>query len=154
VILLDSDVLLIELRYVNDPKFSINRQALDQLHADQIQLAVTSQALLETIGILSFNVSPSHISQLPRLLSIQFKLNLLPDFQQCPEYANCTVQEIIIQMARQMALGDAVQAVQIARYASFATCLLTWNARHFQGKVVIPVFTPHEWLSRRLGGTP
>jgi len=38
-----------------------------------------------------------------------------------------------------MSLADAVQAVQIARFAGHADCLLTWNARHFQGKLTIPV---------------
>lgn len=53
-----------------------------------------------------------------------------------------------------MSLGDAVQAVQIAKYASLADCLLTWNAKHFQGKLVLPVHTPVEWLQQRLGRTP
>ena len=53
--------------------------------------------------------------------------------------------ELLTQMATQMmALGDAVQAVQIRRYAHDAQCLVTWNARHFQGKVAIPVLTPED----------
>jgi len=51
-------------------------------------------------------------------------------------------------MSRQMSPADAVQAAQIARHASHAECLLTWNARHFRGKLVIPV-VPEEWLTQR-----
>jgi hypothetical protein len=51
-----------------------------------------------------------------------------------------------------MALGDAVQAVQIARNASHADCLLTWNARHFVGKTAVPVLTPEDWLDQRAAG--
>ena len=46
-----------------------------------------------------------------------------------------------------------VQAVQIAKYAGSAQCLLSWNARHFQGKLVIPVLTPQEWLNQQTGTT-
>lgn len=49
-------------------------------------------------------------------------------------------------MGRRMALGDAVQAVQIQRHAAGADCLLSWNAKHFAGKLPIPVYTPEEWV--------
>jgi hypothetical protein len=48
-----------------------------------------------------------------------------------------------------MALGDAVQAVQIDRYARHASRLLTWNARHFIGKLAIPVQTPQDWIAQQ-----
>jgi hypothetical protein len=154
VILLDSDVLLIDLRYPNDPRFAVNQQTLRQLHVETITLGCTPQVLLEVVGILSFNVSPGDVQQLPDQLILQYGLTLLPDIQQHPAYAGCTVQELVTQMSTQMALGDAVQAVQISHYARFAQCLLTWNARHFSGKLVIPALTPQDWLAQRLGGTP
>ena len=52
MILLDADVLLIDIRYQNDPKYAVNRRALDRLAADGAALGVTSQTLLEVIGIL------------------------------------------------------------------------------------------------------
>jgi hypothetical protein len=154
VILLDGDVLLIDQRYTNDPKFARNQQALQQIQADGLDLGITAQALLETVGILSFNTPPAQVPQLPQRLVTLFNLTVVPDFQQYPDYAGCTITELMTQMSSQMALGDAVLAVQIARYASSADCLLTWNARHFQGKLVIPVLTPEEWLNQRLGTTP
>ncbi len=39
------------------------------------------------------------------------------------------------------------------QFAADAVCLLTWNARHFQGKVVVPVLTPEDWL-RQQGAIP
>jgi hypothetical protein len=74
-----------------------------------------------------------------------------------PEYGGCTFDEVVTQIAQQMALGDAVMAVQIAKYTPTATALVTWNARHFRGKVVIPVLTPDEWLQQQpppAGPTP
>jgi hypothetical protein len=152
VIFLDADVLLLELRYRRDPRAALNRQALDQIKADGTPLCITTQTLLEVVGILSFGTPHALVSQWPATIMAYFNTRVLPDLTMHPEYAGCTVAELITQMSQQMALGDAVQAVQIARHARSATCLLTWNARHFVGK--IPVLTPEEWLNRQQGKTP
>ena len=154
MILLDADVLLVDLRYPSDARFPVNRQTLDRIHADGVAVGITSQALLEIIGILSFNVSPPRVPRLAHQLCIQYGLAVFPDLQGHPSYAGCTVQDLIAQMSRQMALGDTVQAVQIQRYAAGADCLLTWNAQHFSGKLVIPVLTPQEWLGQQTTTTP
>jgi hypothetical protein len=154
VILLDADVLLLELSFQRDPRFTVNRQAVQQIQADAVPLAITVQALLEVVGKRSFNVARAQVGAIASQVTTLYRLKVLPDPQQYPEYASCNVDDLISQMGHQMALGDAVQAVQIARFASSATCLLTWNARHFQGKIVIPVLTPEEWLNLRLGRTP
>jgi hypothetical protein len=153
VILLDSDVLLIDQRYRNDPRYSLNRQAIEFAQANSISLGMTAQAILEVIGILSFNISPSATPGLPAMLMSLYGLTVRPDLTAHPDYAGCTVSDVLTQMATQMALGDAVQAVQVACHSRDAQCLLTWNARHFQGKIVIPVLTPEEWL-RQLGAIP
>jgi hypothetical protein len=149
VILVDADILLIDLRYPNDSRFPINRQALDQIHSDRLPIGATSEALLETVDILSVNVSPVRIGRLANQLTLQYALSVFPDLQAHPEYAGCLVEELVAQMSRQMALGDAVQAVQIQLYVPWADCLLTWNAEHFSGKLVIPVLTPQEWLGQQ-----
>jgi hypothetical protein len=150
VILLDSDIILIDIRYPNDPKFPVNRQVLGQLHADGTVVGMTVQALLEIVGILSFNVASHQVSALPTQICAVYQLSVVPDLHQHPQYAGCTVIELINQMKTQMALGDAVQAVQVARFAAFAECLLTWNAKHFQGKTIVPVMTPADWLNQKL----
>ncbi len=154
MILLDSDVLVLDLRYAGDPRFSLNRQVLQLLHTKGLPRGITQQAWLEVIGVLSFNVSAHDFAQLPNQILMQYRLALLPDIQLYPDYAGCSVHELITQIGRQMALADAVQAVQIACYAPFAGCLLTWNARHFQGKMAIPVLTPPDWLNQQTAGTP
>ncbi len=153
MILLDSDVILIDQRYQNDPRYALNRRAIEFAQTNSIGLGITAQALLEVVGILSFNVSPATVTSLPPALISLYGLTVRPDLHAHPEYANCTVSDLMTQMTSQMALGDAVQAVQIARFAADAVCLLTWNARHFQGKVVVPVLTPEDWL-RQQGAIP
>ncbi len=149
MILLDADVLLIDIRFPRDANFAVNQQLLERLRSERRAAGIAAQALLEVVGILSFNVSPAKIPALARQVARQYRLTIVPDWKSHPEYAGCRVQEILDQMTRQMALGDAVQAVQIERFAPQAECLLTWNARHFVGKLVIPVFTPQEWLAQQ-----
>jgi hypothetical protein len=57
VIVLDTDVLMIDLRYVRDARYAVNRQFLDHARLQQIPLAVTSHTLLEIVGKYSFNVA-------------------------------------------------------------------------------------------------
>ena len=149
MILLDADVLLIDVRYPNDARFLVNRQFLDQIRAGSVVAGITSQALLEVVGILSFNLSAARVVQLPRQLLVQYGMSVLPDWDERSDYAGCSVQDLVAQMSRRMSLGDAVQAVQIARYAASAEALITWNAFHFSGKMIIPALTPEEWLSQR-----
>ena len=110
--------------------------------------------MLETVGILSFNIAPADVPLLFDQIAVQYGLIVLQDTVTHPTYPGCTVADLIAQMSRQMSLGDAIQAVQIARHAFGATCLLTWNAKHFQGKLVIPVLTPEEWLNQRTQASP
>jgi hypothetical protein len=154
IILVDTDVLMLDLRYPRDRNYAVNRRALDQIRADGIDLVVTVQVLLELVGKLSFGTAASKRTRLPLYLCGLYRLIVVPDLKSKPDYAACTVQEVVDQMSMPMSLGDAVQAVQIAKYASSAHCLLTWNARHFRNKMVIPVLTPEEWLNQRAAGTP
>ena len=154
MILLDSDVVLIDRRYPNDSRFTANQRALQHLWAGTVPLGITQQAILEVVGVLSYNVARSLIPTLFTDVMKNYRLAVVPDVQASPGYAGCTVQEVLLQLNHQMSLGDAVQAVQIARYASSAIALLTWNARHFTGKIVIPTLTPQEWLNQQTSGTP
>ena len=151
MMLLDADVLLLDLSYPTDAKFPTNRTALERISAEGLTAGVTSQALLETIGILSFNLSPQRLPRLAAQLCLQYRLCVVPDLNTHPTYADCTTQQLIAQMSRRMALGDAVQ---IASHAPGADCLMTWNARHFVGKLVIPALTPEEWLNQHYPARP
>src|SRR5207248_682373 len=103
----------------------------------------------EVVGILSFNVAQADVALLPKFLQGHYQLVIFPDLQPGGDYASCSIDELVAQMRYQMSLGDAVQAVQIARFASHAQCLLSWNAQHFVGKMVIPVLSPEDWLKQQ-----
>src|SRR5581483_6959632 len=100
MILLDSDVLLIDVRYQRDPRYALNRQALQRLAAASTPRGITTQALLETVGILSFNLASASTPKLMNLLPLQYGLSVLPDPQQMTDYAGCTVNELLTEISR------------------------------------------------------
>jgi hypothetical protein len=154
VIVLDANVLVIDLSHPGDPNFTVNRRFLDYLTANGVERGITTQGLLEVVGKRSYQTPVALITRLPAAIRANYGLKVIPDSAAVPEYAGCTVDEVVAQMAQQMSLGDAVMAVQIAKFAPTAAALVTWNAKHFRGKVVVPVLTPEEWLLQQTAPPP
>jgi len=149
MIVLDANILVTDLSYPNDPNQTVNRRFLDFVAANKIERGITTQGLLEVVGKRSFQTPAAIIARLPAILLARYELMLIPDSATVPEYAACTFDEVVTQMAAQMGLGDAIMAVQIAKFAPTADALITWNAKHFRGKLIVPVLTPDEWLAQQ-----
>ncbi|HEY2412007.1 MAG TPA: hypothetical protein VGI40_07180 [Pirellulaceae bacterium] len=144
MIVLDTDILVLDLRFPRDSRHSSNRRFLNYVK-HRIPLALTSHTLLEVIGKLSFGVKPANISKLHLQLPHQYGFQVLPHLTPKAAYAGCTIGEILSAIERRMALGDAINAAQIEKFVPAADCLITWNAKHYQRKLQIPVITPDEW---------
>jgi hypothetical protein len=148
MIVLDSDVLVMDLRYSRDARFALNRQALDKLVQSQLPLGITCHTLLEVLGVLTFNLATSDLLDLVIQLPIRYRLSVIPEPNLNPAYAGLSCDDVRGAIARRLAIGDAVTFLQVERFIPQAVCLLTWNARHFVGKLAIPVLTPEEWLQK------
>jgi hypothetical protein len=68
MILLDADLLLLDIRYPRDVRFSLNERLLKTLQERGLERGITLYALLEVIGILSFNLPTDQIRQLYTVL--------------------------------------------------------------------------------------
>ena len=158
MIVLDAAILVLDItNYANDPNLAANRRFLESIVANKVARGITTQGLLEVAGKRSYQTPVALIPRLPAFIAAQYGLKLIPGPADVPEYAGCTFDEVVAQLARQMSLGDAVMAVQIARFAPTATALVTWNAKHFRGKLSVPVLTPEDWLQQQTpptGPTP
>ena len=157
MVVIDANVLVIDLCHPGDANFAANERFLEYLATNNVERGMTTQGLLEVVGKRSFQTPVALIPQLPASIRSHYGLKLIPDPATVPEYTGCTVDEVVTQIAHRMSLGDAVMAVQIARFAPAATALVTWDASHFRGKVVVPVLTPAEWLQQQpppAGPTP
>lgn len=145
MIVLDSDLLIIDLRYPADARYSVNSAVLDALRLGPAPLVVTSQTLLEVIGVLSFNSPPSWTAELPSKLALWYAVQIAPDPATQPIFSGCAVAALVAIMSGRCSLGDALVVEQIRQFVPQASLLLSWNAKHFQGKLSIPALTPAEW---------
>jgi hypothetical protein len=149
VILIDANVLLIDIKYNNDPNFTNNRRALTTLATSSVPLAVPTQVVLEVVGVLSFGTPAADVPKIWPTIQSKYGLRIVPDSATAPEHCGCTFDEIVAQMVHKMAAGDAVIAAQVAKYAAGANVFLTWNLKHFRGNLAVPVLTPDEWLQQQ-----
>jgi hypothetical protein len=152
MILLDADILLLDIRYPRDARFGTNEQLLKTLQERGLARGITLYALLEVVGILSFNLSTDQIRRFYALLPRQYSLQVVPALEVSQEMPTFVLSTILAQMEKKMAVGDAFQALYLQRFAPQATCLLSWNARHFYQKLSVPALTPEEWLAQNTSG--
>jgi hypothetical protein len=148
MIVLDADILVLDIRYPRDPRFLTNERLLKTLQERGLARGITLYALLEVVGILSFNLPTDQIVRLYALLPSRYGLQVVPARGASPETPAFALSAILAQMEKKMALGDAFQALYVQQFASQAICLLSWNARHFHQKLSVPALTPEEWLAQ------
>ena len=146
MILLDANVLLIDFKYLNDPNFARNRQALKVLVASGVTLGVPTQVIIEVVGVMCHGTPATSVLSIWPTIQKKYNLRTVPDMAAVADHCGCTPDEILAQMVRKQHAGDAVIAAQIAKYASGAAAFVTWNLKHFRGNLVVPVLTPDEWL--------
>ena len=148
MIFVDSNVFVIDLRYPNDADFRVNRRALDRLSRDAVGLTSVVN-LLEICGILSFNLSAHALHALYVHFVRRYEVTLVPGAGYDVRLPAPHAREILTKMERRMALKDAEIALIVDQHAASLTAFLSWNAKHFAGKLAVPALTPREWLARR-----
>ena len=75
MLLVDSDVFVIDRRYRKDPKYETNRNFLDLVHEKEKYTTVFN--VLEIIGILSYNLSTSDIEAFYYAFPNYYKINII-----------------------------------------------------------------------------
>jgi len=151
VIFLDSNLFVIDLRYPGDVHHSENRRALARLAREGI--GTTSLLnVLEVCGILSFNLAPRNLLELYAHFSRRYRVTVLPGGEWESRLPAPTAREVLARMEKHMALKDAEIALVVEQHRSSVDAFLSWNARHFVGKLPVPALTPGQWLRRRMAG--
>jgi hypothetical protein len=148
VVVIDSDVILIEMRYGRDARHHVNAQFLRAVRV--ATPALTIYTLMEVLGQLSFNLPPAKLARWETWLIEQYRLAVLwanPGtlgaqgfmFQEIYERPLARMQ------AHRMGFADAL-AVELAERDPDVRAFVTWNARHFASKTRLPVLTPAHYL--------
>jgi predicted nucleic acid-binding protein len=148
VIFVDSNVFVIDLRYPDDAEYRVNRRALDRLARDGTGMTSVLN-VLELCGILSFNLSVAALHALYAHFAQRYRVTLIPGGGYDTRLPAPAVRDVLAKMERRMALKDAEIALAVEQQAANLSAFVSWNAKHFAGKLSVPALTPREWLHRR-----
>ena len=153
MILVDSNVFLIDLRYPRDPLFGVNRRFLDRL-AKEGSGATTLFNLLELAGILSFNLNRQQVLDLLCMFPLQYRIAILPPLDLEANLPRLPLKTLVNRIAGRCAFGDALVIEAAERYAPQGSRFVTWDAKHFAGRTTMQVVTPRlalkAWDARRM----
>ena len=149
MILVDSDVFLIDLRYRRDERFAANRAFLDRLAASG-QGATTIYNLLEICGGLSFNLNRQQLAEVHAHFARRYHVRVVPGTDPRTPLPAFRVGDLLSIVARKVSFGDALVLALLEVRRAEVTMFVTWNARHFRGRTELDVRTPPE----ALGPTP
>lgn len=146
MIIIDSDVLLLAFAFSRDERQPVNRQFLSMT----TPRGATIYSVMEVLGKLSFNFSPSHLQQWPAWLQDTYRLNILYPLVDGQEAMSCLRREFVESplqsMTQRMSYLDAL-ILRLVAATPGVEMFVTWNARHFAGKSPVRVMTPAEVLA-------
>ena len=147
MIFVDSNLFVIDLRYRDDANYRTNRRALNRLAQDGT--AITGLLnLLEVCGILSYNLSADALHALYVHFARRYAVTLVPGNSYEARLPNPTAREVLGKMEHRAALKDAEIQLLVEQHAATLSAFVSWNAKHFAGRVPVPALTPREWLRR------
>jgi hypothetical protein len=145
MIFLDSNVFVIDLRYADDPSFAVNRRFLDRTREERAGITGILN-VLETCGILSFNLSARHLVELLTHFDRRYGVIVVPGCDWDTRLPAPTVRRVLEQMQRRMSFKDAEIALLVEEHREGIDAFVSWNAKHFRGKLSVPALTPREWI--------
>lgn len=150
MIFVDSNLFVIDLRYPDDANYRVNRRALDRLARNGSGMTSVLN-VLELCGILSFNLSVEALHALYVHFAQRYRITVVPGGGYDTRLPAPTVRDVLAKMEKRMALKDAEIALAVEQHAVNLSSFVSWNAKHFAGKLSVPAVTPREWLHRRPG---
>ena len=146
MILVDTNVFVIELHYHRDPLYRVNRRFLRRL-ADDGTGATTVFNLLELAGILSFNLNEVQLLNLLALFPENYGVAVLPPLDLQSMLPQISQGALARRIARRCAFGDALVVEAAEHYAPRNSCFVTWDSEHFAGRTTLKVMTPRSALA-------
>ena len=145
MIFIDSNVFVIDLRYKRDPLYRFNREFLSKV-AETKKGATTIVNLLEVAGILSHNLSPGQLKELIVHFPTRYGIKVFPPIGETETLADIPVDRLVDIITKKCSLGDALIIDCVERQAKRGSVFITWDAKHFDGRIYLPVQTPKQYL--------
>ena len=141
LVLVDTNLFVIDLRYKRDSNFEINRAFLD-LIGEKKNGFTTIVNLLELCGILSFNLNEKQLIELWVYFQDKYGVVVLPVPSFETNFPIIKIKEIFDLIAGRTSLGDALMISVARKHLPFVTTLVTWDDLHFKDIFSGTVLTP------------
>jgi len=151
MVLLDSNIFIIDRFFPQDAVYPKNRAFVDQLAS--IDAAVSAFTLLEICGVAGFRLSVRELESWLFRFTNLYPVLVLDAFglkgKDAEEWWSTFVIEVAETISRKMTLGDAVLLREAENYGPEA--IITWNTKDFARRTRLPVLTPHSFYATSLG---
>jgi predicted nucleic acid-binding protein len=148
LVLIDTNVFVIDLRYKQDTHYRANRMFLDAMGAAGTGFT-TIVNLLEICGILSFNLNDRQLRELWVYFEQRYNVTVLPDIALDGTLPSLRIRVIFDLIKKKLSFGDAyILAVALKQMPSLSV-MITWDKEHFKGKLKSTIQTPAEYLQIR-----
>ena len=139
-VVVDTDVLAIHHVFTWDKRHATNEEFLNAVERP----ATTVHNVLELVGIVCKALRKAEARSIYDAYMLSKKWAVL--FPEMPLGWDEFCDFIFPCMERVMSYGAALIAWTVDENADVIEAFVTWNKKHFSGKLGVPVRTPKEWL--------
>lgn len=147
LILIDTNIFVIDLRYRRDTNFKVNQAFLSAV-AQTSNGFTTIVNLLEICGILSFNLNRNQLLDLWTYFHDRYKVTVLPEPELQSVFPGIKINRLFEILCKKASFGDALMISVAEKYLSFVSTMVTWDNDHFKDKFHGKVLTPAEYMQR------
>ena len=145
MLLIDSDVFIIDRRYRKDAKYRTNKNFLDFVHEEEKYTTIFN--LLEITGILSYNLSTADIERFYYAFPDYYKINIISPVTNtlsADSFMSELTNDIYEIIKKKLNFGDAL--ILKTAIDNHINTYVGWNIRHFKGKAKMIFYTPADYL--------
>ena len=147
LILIDTNIFVIDLRYKRDTHYKVNREFLS-VAAQGGNGFTTIVNLLELCGILSFNLNQNQLLDLWSYFQDRYKITVLPEPNIQSSFPGIEISRLFDILCKKTSFGDALMMAVAEKHLPFVETMVTWDSEHFQNRYIGNVQTPDEYLTQ------
>ena len=133
LILIDTNIFVIDLRYKRDVHYNKNRTFLSTVAKSGIGYT-TLVNLLEICGILSFNLNQKQLMDLWIYFEERYKVSVLPSPDLQSEFPSIKIRRLFDTISKKISFGDALMLGLAEKLLPFVKTMVTWDNEHFKDK--------------------
>ena len=148
IVLIDTNVFVIDLRYKQDIHYRANRKFLEAIgKADAGFTTIVN--LLELCGVLSFNLNDRQLRELWAYFEQKYKVTVLPYTDLEGTLPSLKIRDIFEWIKKKLSFGDSYILAVALKQMPTLSVMITWDKVHFKGKFKGTIYTPTEYLQNR-----